>query len=152
AYPTRPTPVEAAIKAGEIELELVPQGTLIERVRAGGAGLGAFFTPTGVGTAAARGKEERVFNGQRHVLESAIRADLALLRASTADRFGNVLYRRAARNFNPVFATAAATTIIEVDCIVEPGEIDPEVVATPHIFVDRVVQNEHPLDLAAIRE
>jgi 3-oxoacid CoA-transferase len=152
AYPTRPTPVEAAIKAGDIELELVPQGTLIERVRAGGAGLAAFFTPTGVGTAAATGKEERVFGGCRQVLETAITADFALLRAAAADRYGNVVYRRGARNFNPVFATAARTTIIEVDRIVEPGDLDPETVVTPHIFVDRVVPNEHPLDLQAIRE
>lgn len=152
AYPTRPTPVEAAIKAGQIELELVPQGTLIERVRAGGAGLAAFFTPTGVGTAAAKGKEERVFDGRRYVLETAITADFALLRAATADRFGNVVYRRGARNFNPLFATAAKTTVVEVERIVEPGDIDPETVVTPHIFVDRVVQNEHPLDLQAIRE
>ena len=152
AYPTRPTPVEAAIKSGEIELELVPQGTLVERVRAGGAGLPAFYTPTGVGTAAANGKEERVFDGRRFVLETAIRADFALLRAAAADRYGNVVYRRGARNFNPLFATGAATTIIEVDRIVEPGGIDPEAVVTPHIFVDRVVQNEQPLDLRAIRE
>jgi len=152
AYPTRPTPVEAAIKAGRIRLELVPQGTLIERVRAGGAGLPAFYTPTGVGTAAAAGKEERVFDGRRYVLETAIRADFALLRAARADRCGNVVYRGGARNFNPLFATAARTTIIEVDSIVEPGGIDPESVITPHIFVDRVVQNEHPLDIEAIRE
>jgi len=151
AYPTRPTPVEAAIKAGEIALELVPQGTLIERVRAGGAGLAAFYTPTGVGTDVVAGKEARVFDGRRYVLETAMRADFALLRAATADRCGNVVYRRAARNFHPVFATAAATTIVEVDHIVEPGAIDPEAVVTPHIFVDRVVQNEQPLDLQAIR-
>ena len=152
AYPTRPTPVEAAIKSGEIELELVPQGTLVERVRAGGAGLPAFYTPTGAGTEAAAGKEERVFNGRRYVLETALRADVALLRAATADRYGNVVYRRGARNFNPLFATAATTTVVEVDHIVEPGGIDPEVVVTPHIFVDRVVQNEHPLDLHTVRE
>jgi 3-oxoacid CoA-transferase len=152
AYPTRPTPVEAGIKAGAIELELVPQGTLVERVRAAGAGLPAFFTPTGVGTAAAAGKEERVFNGRRYVLETAIPADFALLRAATADRCGNLVYRRAARNFNPLFATGARTTIAEVDRIVDPGAIDPEAVVTPHIFVDRIVQNEHPLDLHAIRE
>ncbi|MFQ5668072.1 MAG: 3-oxoacid CoA-transferase [Candidatus Binatia bacterium] len=152
AYPTRPTPVETAIKAGTIELELVPQGTLVERVRAGGAGLPAFFTPTGVGTDAAQGKEERTFDGQRYVLEAAIRADFAIIRAATADRYGNVVYRRGSRNFNPLFATGARTTIVEVDRIVEPGEIDPETVVTPHIFVDRVVLNEHPLDLPAIRE
>lgn len=152
AYPTRPTPVEAAIKSGEIELELVPQGTLIERVRAGGAGLAAFYTPTAVGTGAAQGKEERVFDGRRYVLETAIHADFALIRGATADRYGNVVYRRGARNFNPLFATGAKTTVVEVERIVEPGEIDPEAVITPHIFVDRVVRSEHPLDLAAIRE
>jgi 3-oxoacid CoA-transferase len=152
AYPTRPTPVENAIKAGEIELELVPQGTLVERVRAAGAGLPAFYTPTGVGTAAAKGKEERVFEGRRYVLETAIPADFALLRAAAADRYGNVVYRRGSRNFNPLFATAAKTTVVEVDRVVAPGEIDPEAVITPHIFVDRVVQNEVPLDLQAIRE
>ena len=152
AYPTRPTPVEAAIKAGRIALELVPQGTLIERVRAGGAGLPAFYTPTGVGTAVAAGKEERIFEGRRYVLETAIRADFALLRAAKADRYGNVVYRGGSRNFNPLFATGARTTIFEVDEIAEPGSIDPEVVVTPHIFVDRIVRNEHPLDLAAIRE
>ncbi|HXQ22721.1 MAG TPA: 3-oxoacid CoA-transferase subunit B [Candidatus Acidoferrales bacterium] len=152
AYPTRPTPVEAAIKSGEIELELVPQGTLIERVRAGGAGLAAFYTPTAVGTGAAKGKEERVFDGRRYVLETAIYADFALIRGATADRCGNVVYRRGARNFNPVFATGAKTTVVEVERIVEAGEIDPEAVITPHIFVDRVVRSEQPLDLAAIRE
>jgi 3-oxoacid CoA-transferase len=152
AYPTRPTPVEAAIQAGEIELELVPQGTLVERVRAAGAGLPAFFTPTGVGTSAAVGKEERTFNGRRHVLETALHADFALLRGAVADRYGNAVYRGGARNFNPLFATAARTTVIEVDRVVAPGELDPEAVATPHIFVDRVVQNEHPLDRPAIRE
>ena len=152
AYPTRPTPMEAAIKAGRVQLELVPQGTLVERVRAGGAGLAAFYTPTGVGTGAAAGKEERAFDGRRYVLETAIRADFALLRAAKADRYGNVVYRGGSRNFNPLFATAARTTVIEVDEIVEPGEIDPEAVVTPHIFVDRVVRNEHPLDREAIRE
>jgi 3-oxoacid CoA-transferase len=152
AYPTRPTPVEAAIKAGAIELELVPQGTLVERVRAAGAGLPAFYTPTGVGTDAAKDKEERVFNGRRYLLETALHADFALLRGATADRYGNVVYRRGARNFNPLFATGAAATIVEVDQIVDPGGIDPEAVVTPHIFVDRVVQNEHPLDLHAIRD
>jgi len=152
AYPTRPTPIEAAIKAGTIDLELVPQGTLVERVRAGGAGLAAFYTPTGVGTSAAAGKEERAFDGRPYVLETALRADFAVLRAATADRYGNVVYRRGARNFNPIFATGADVTIVEVDRIVEPGEIDPEAVVTPHIFVDRVVQVEQPLDRQAIRE
>ncbi len=152
AYPTRPTPVEAAIKAGEIELELVPQGTLIERVRAGGAGLAAFYTPTSVGTEIAIGKEERIFDGRRYVLETALRADFAMVRAACADRHGNLVYRRAGRNFNPLFATAARTTIAEVDEIVAPGEIDPETVVTPGVFVDRVVKCERPLNASAIRE
>ncbi len=152
AYPTRPTAIEAAIKAGQIALELVPQGTLVERVRAGGAGMPAFFTPTGVGTAATTGKEERVFDGRRYVLEHAIRADFALIRGAVADRCGNVVYRRGARNFNPHFATAATTTIVEVDRIVDTGDLDPETVVTPQIFVDRIVQTEHPLDGGTIRE
>jgi 3-oxoacid CoA-transferase len=151
-YPTRPTPVEAAVRSGTITVELVPQGTLIERVRAGGAGLAAFFTPTGVGTAVASGKEERTFDGRRYVLETAIRADFALVRAATADRCGNVVYRGGARNFNPIFTTAATTTIVEVDHIVEAGGLDPEAVVTPHIFVDRVVRNEDPMDREAIRD
>ena len=150
AYPTRPTPVEAAIKAGKIRLELVPQGTLVERVRAGGAGIPAFFTPTGVGTAVVKDKEERVFNGRRYVLEPALRADFALIRGATADRCGNVVYRRGARNFNPHFATAADVTIVEVDRIVEPGALDPESIATPQIYVYRVVLNERPLDVGAV--
>jgi len=152
AYPTRPTPMEAAIKAGRIELDLVPQGTLVERVRAGGAGLAAFFTPTSVGTEIAAGKEERTFASRRYVLEAAIRADFALVRGAAADRRGNVVYRRGSRNFNPIFATGARTTVVEVDRVVSTGELDPEAVVTPHIFVDRVVQNEQPLDLRAIRE
>src|SRR5215468_2211722 len=124
--PISQTPIADQIRAGEIELELVPQGTLVERVRAGGAGLAAFYTPTGVGTEAAAGKEDRVFNGRRYLLETALRADFAFLRGAKADRLGNVVYRRGARNFNPVFATAAPTTIVEVDAIVEPGDLDPE--------------------------
>jgi len=152
AYPTRPTPVEAAIKRGEIELELVPQGTLVERVRAGGAGLAAFYTPTSVGTEIARGKEERAFDGRRYVLETALRADFAIVRAKRADRLGNLVFRRGARNFHPVFATAGAITIAEVDEIAEPGELDPEAIVTPGIFVDRVVRCEQPLDVRAIRD
>jgi len=152
AYPTRPTPMEAAIKAGQVALELVPQGTLIERVRAGGAGLAAFFTPTGVGTEIARGKEQREFDGRRYLLEKALRADFAFVRAARADRHGNLVYRGGARNFNPLFATGGRVTIAEVDEIVEPGALDPEAIVTPGIFVDRVVMCERPLDIAAIRE
>ncbi len=151
-YPSRRTPTEDKIRSGELELELVPQGTLVERVRAGGAGLAAFYTPTAVGTDAARGKEERSFDGRRYVLETALSADFALLRGACADRRGNVVYRRSARNFHPAFATAARTTIVEVDEIVEPGELDPETIVTPGIFVDRVVRTERPLDAARLRE
>jgi 3-oxoacid CoA-transferase len=145
-YPTQPAPMGDGIKAGRIALELVPQGTLVERVRAGGAGLAAVYTPTGVGTEAAVGKDVRVFDGRRYVLERAIRGDVAIVRAHRADRHGNLTYRRGSRNFNPVFATAARTTIAEVDEIVEPGELDPETIVTPGIFVDRVVATENPLD------
>src|SRR4030095_5714728 len=140
------------IRAGEIELELVPQGTLVERVRAGGAGLAAFYTPTGVGTAVAEGKEERVFNGKRYILEQAIRADYAFLQAHQADPVGNVTYRRGGRNFGPAFATAAGTTIAEVKEIGPLGALDPEAVVTPGIFVDRIVQTTQHFDPAVIRQ
>jgi 3-oxoacid CoA-transferase len=149
AYPTRPTPMEAAIKAGEIELELVPQGTLVERVRAGGSGLAAFYTPTGVGTDLARGKEERVFGGRSYVLESALSADFALIRAARADRHGNLQYRGGGRNFNPVFASAARVTVAEVDEI-SPDCLNPEQVVTPGILVDRVVRTEQAIDQASL--
>ncbi len=152
AYPTQPTPIEAGIRAGAIAHELVPQGTLIERVRAGGAGLAAFYTPTGVGTAVAAGKEVREFAGRPFVLETALRADFALVRAARADRCGNLVYRGAGRNYNPVLATAARVTIAEVDEIVDVGALDPELVVTPGIFVDRLVRCEHPLDRTHVRE
>src|SRR5262245_29357613 len=144
--PISPTPIADQIRSGEIELELVPQGTLVERVRAGGAGLAAFYTPTGVGTAVAEGKEERVFNGKRYILEQAIRADYAFLQAHQADPVGNVTYRRGGRNFGPAFATAADTTIAEVKEIVPLGTLDPEAVVTPGIFVDRIVQTTQHFD------
>ncbi len=150
--PTTPTPIAAQIRAGEIELEMVPQGTLVERVRAGGAGLAAFFTPTGVGTAVADGKEERIFDGKRYVLETAIRADYAFLQAYQADLAGNLTYRRGARNFGPAFATAAATTIAEVKEIVPIGALDPEAVVTPGIFVDRIVRTTQQFDPSVIRQ
>jgi 3-oxoacid CoA-transferase len=149
-YPTQRAPMGDGITAGRIALELVPQGTLVERVRAGGAGLAAFYTPTGAGTEAADGKEARVFDGRGHVLEHAIRGDVALVRAARADRYGNLTYRRGSRNVNPAFATAARTTIAEVDEIVEPGELDPEAIVTPGIFVDRVVKTEHAMDPATL--
>lgn len=126
-------------RAGEIELEVVPQGNLAERIRAGGAGIGAFFTPTGAGTSLAEGKETRVIDGRDHVLELPIRADVALVCAWRADRLGNLLFRKTSRNFNPVMATAAALTVVQADRIVEVGSIDPEAVVTPGIYVDRVV-------------
>ncbi len=126
-------------RAGEIELELVPQGNLAERIRAAGAGVGAFFSPTGVGTQLAEGKETREIDGRTYVLEYPIKADFALVSGLRADRWGNVVYRETARNFGPIMATAATTTIVQVDGIVPLGELAPETVVTPGIFVDRVV-------------
>ncbi|MDQ0643206.1 3-oxoacid CoA-transferase subunit A [Microbacterium murale] len=126
-------------RAGKIELELVPQGNLAERIRAAGAGIGAFFSPTGVGTQLAAGKEERVLDGRRYVLEYPIKADFSLISAYRGDRWGNLVYRETARNFGPIMATAATTTIVQVDEAVELGTLDPESVVTPGIFVDRVV-------------
>jgi len=126
-------------RAGKIALEVVPQGNLAERIRAAGAGIGAFFSPTGVGTPLAEGKETRRIDGRDYVLEYPIRGDLALVKAHVADTRGNLVYRKTARNFGPVMATAATTTVVQVDRVVEAGEIDPEVVVTPGIFVDRVV-------------
>jgi 3-oxoadipate CoA-transferase alpha subunit len=131
---------EALYRAGRIELELVPQGNLAERIRAAGAGVGAFYTPTGYGTELARGKETRRIEGRDHVLEYPIRADLALIKALRGDRWGNLVYRKAARNFNPVMAMAATTTIAQVSEIVDLGALDPEHIVTPGIFVDRVVR------------
>jgi 3-oxoadipate CoA-transferase alpha subunit len=126
-------------RAGKLELELVPQGTLAERIRAAGAGIGAFFTPTAVGTELAEGKEQRVINGVSHVLEYPIHADYALIKADTADRWGNLLYRRSGRNFGPLMATAAKCPIVQVRQIVPLGEMDPEAIVTPGIYVKRVV-------------
>lgn len=126
--------------AGEVELELVPQGILCERMRAAGAGIYAFFTPVGAGTEIAAGKEERVIRGKRCILEHALGADYAFITAYRADRIGNLIYRKAARNFNPVMATAAETTIVEVDELVPVGALDPEHIVTPSIFVDRIVK------------
>jgi len=124
---------------GQIELELVPQGNLAERMRAAGAGIGAFFSPTGVGTPLAEGKEQRTIDGRDYVLEYPIKGDVALIGAYAGDRMGNLVYRKTARNFGPVMATAAALTIAEVKRVVEIGEIDPETVVTPGIFVDRIL-------------
>ncbi len=130
---------DALYRAGKVELEVVPQGTLVERIRAAGAGIGAFFTPTGYGTMLADGKESRVIAGKPHVLEYPIHADVALIRARASDRWGNLVYRKTARNFGPVMATAAACTIVEVSEVVGLGELDPESIVTPGIFVHRVV-------------
>ncbi|MET0481105.1 MAG: 3-oxoacid CoA-transferase subunit A [Mycetocola sp.] len=130
---------DALYRAGDIELELVPQGNLAERIRAAGAGIGAFFTPTGFGTALAEGKETREIDGRAYVLEHALSADVALVSAYRADRWGNLVYRKTARNFGPIMAAAATTTIVQVDDIVELGSLDPESVVTPGIYVDRVV-------------
>ncbi|MGB0001547.1 MAG: 3-oxoacid CoA-transferase subunit A [Candidatus Acidiferrales bacterium] len=126
--------------AGEIELELVPQGILCERMRAFGAGIPAFYSPVGVGTDIASGKEERIIHGRRYILEEALGADYAFIKAHRADPLGNLVYRKSARNFNPIMAMAAKTTIAEVEEVVEMGALDPEVIVTPSIFVDRIVQ------------
>ena len=135
---------DALYRAGEIELELVPQGNLAERIRAAGAGIGAFFTPTGHGTPLADGKEQREIDGKQYVLEYPIRADFALIRALKGDRWGNLVYRKAGRNFGPIMATAAACTIVQVNEIVPLGALDPEIVVTPGIFVQRVVAVANP--------
>ena len=131
---------DALYRAGEIELELTPQGNLAERIRAAGAGIGGFFTPTGYGTQLAEGKETRVIDGRHYVLESPIYADFALIKALRGDRWGNLVYRKTARNFGPIMAMAARTTIAQVQEVVALGELDPEVIVTPGIFVQRVVK------------
>ena len=130
---------DALYRAGEIALELVPQGNLAERIRAAGAGIGAFFTPTGYGTLLADGKESRVIDGRHYVLEYPIHADVALVKAHKGDRWGNLVYRKAARNFGPIMASAAACTIAQVDEVVALGDLEPEAIVTPGIFVQRVV-------------
>jgi 3-oxoadipate CoA-transferase alpha subunit len=134
------TAFERRYRAGEIELELVPQGTLVERIRAGGAGLGGFYTPTGVGTEFAVGKDLRTIGGEDYILELSLKADFALIRAHVGDRYGNLVYRRTRRNFNPSMAMAAATTIAEVGQLVEPGDLDPDTIHTPGLFVQRLVE------------
>ena len=136
------TVFEELYRAGKLELEIVPQGTLAERMRAAGAGIPAFFTPTGAGTKLAQGKESRVFNGREHILENALAGDVALIEAWQADRWCNLTYRESGRNFNPVMAMAATTTIAQTHHIVDLGEIAPDNVHTPGIFVQRVVQVE----------
>jgi len=131
---------DALYRAGEIELELTPQGNLAERIRAAGAGIGGFFTPTGYGTLLAEGKETRLIDGRHYVLESPIHADFALIKALQGDRWGNLVYRKTARNFGPIMAMAAKVAIAQVRKVVPLGELDPEVIVTPGIFVQRVVQ------------
>ena len=131
---------DALYRAGKIELELTPQGNLAERIRAAGAGIGGFFSPTGYGTLLAEGKETRLIDGRHYVLESPIHADFALIKALKGDRWGNLVYRKAARNFGPIMAMAAKCTIAQVGEVVALGELDPEVIITPGIFVQRVVQ------------
>src|SRR3954454_2045706 len=134
---------ERQFLTGELEVELVPQGTFAERIRAGGAGIGGFFTPTGVGTLVSEGKEMRVIAGTSYVFEQPLTADFAFVKAWRGDSAGNLVYRRTARNFNPVMATAARVTIAEVEHLVEPGEIDPDHVVTPGIFVRHILQGEN---------
>ena len=135
-----PGAFEAAYKAGKVELEIVPQGTLSERVRAAAAGIGGYFTRVSVGTRLAEGKEVREIGGALHVLERPISGDMALIKAQRGDRWGNLVYRKSARNFNPVMAMAGRVTVAQVADIVELGELDPEYVHTPGIFVDRIVK------------
>ncbi len=130
---------EAAYKAGKIELELVPQGTLSERMRAAAAGIGGFYTPTGAGTKLAAGKETKQIDGRLHVLEKPLKGDVALIRGLKGDRWGNLVYRKSARNFNPIMASAASLTVAQVSEVVELGDLDPETIVTPGIFVDRLV-------------
>lgn len=129
---------EQMVLSGKLDLELNPQGTLAERIRAGGAGIPAFFTPTGAGTIVAEGKEQREFNGRLHVMERALKADFALVHAWRADRWGNLVFRKTARNFNAVMATAARITIVEAEELVEPGQLDPDRVHVPSVYVNRV--------------
>ena len=134
--------LEEMVLSNQIDLTLVPQGTFSERIRAGGAGIPAFFTPTGVGTIVAEGKETREFEGRTYVMERALKADFALIKAWKGDTQGNLVYRKTARNFNPMMATAAKITIAEVERLVNPGELEPDMVATPGVYVKRILQGE----------
>jgi 3-oxoacid CoA-transferase subunit A len=147
--------LESLVIAGKLKVTLVPQGTLAERIRAGGAGIPAFYTPTGVGTVVAEGKEVRDFDGRQYVLERALTADFALIKAWRGDRLGNLVYRKTARNFNPMMATAARITIAEVEELVEPGELQPDHVVTPGIYVKQIVKGEtyeHRIERRTLRK
>jgi 3-oxoacid CoA-transferase subunit A len=140
---------------GKLEVDLVPQGTLAERIRAGGAGIPAFYTPTGYGTKVAEGKETRAFDGRMYVLETALRADFAVVKAWKGDRFGNLVYRKTTRNFNPMMAAAAKITIAEVEQLVEPGQLDPDQIHTPGIYVKRIMAGaafEKPIEQRTVRK
>ncbi|MFT6310127.1 MAG: 3-oxoacid CoA-transferase subunit A [Porticoccus sp.] len=145
---------EDQLLAGELEVELTPQGTLAEKMRAGGAGIPAFFTATGYGTPVGEGKEVRDYNGRKYILEEAITGDFAIVKAWKADRFGNAIYRHTAQNFNPMAATAGKITVMEVEEIVEPGELDPAHIHTPGIYVDRLIQGsfEKRIEQRTVRE
>ena len=134
--------LETMVLNGTVQLDLVPQGTFSERIRAGGAGIPAFFTPTGVGTIVAEGKETRDFDGRQYVMERALKADFAFVKAWKGDRWGNLVYRKTARNFNPMMAAAAKVTIVEVEHLVEVGELEPDMVHTPSVFVNRIFQGD----------
>ncbi|WP_133468248.1 CoA transferase subunit A [Paraglaciecola marina] len=131
---------EKQLLSGELEVELTPQGTLAEKMRAGGAGIPAFYTATGYGTPVGEGKEVREFNGRKYIMEEAIQGDFAIVKAWKADTFGNLVYRKTARNFNPMAATAGKITVVEVEEIVQPGELDPDAIHTPGIYVDRLIK------------
>ena len=143
---------DALYRAGKLELELVPQGNLAERIRAAGAGIGGFFTPTGYGTMLADGKETRLIDGRHYVLESPVHADFALIKALRGDRWGNLVYRKTARNFGPIMAMAAKCTIAQVSEVVELGQLDPEAIVTPGIFVQRIVKTDVTATSAAVQE
>jgi len=145
---------EKQVLEGELEIELTPQGTLAEKMRAGGAGIPAFYTATGYGTPVGEGKEEREFNGRMYILEESITGDFAIVKGWKADRYGNVIYRHTAQNFNPSVATAGRITVVEVEEIVEPGELDPMHIHTPGIYVDRLIQGkfEKRIEQRTVRE
>ena len=134
------SPLEKLHNEGKVEIEMVPQGTLAERIRCAAGGLGGFYTPVGIGTVVEKDKEKKVIGGKEYILELPLAADFALIKAYQSDNLGNLVYRGTARCFNPVMATAARTTIVEVDKLVEPGQLDPEAVITPHVYVDRIVE------------